>query len=99
MLYLQTQVSLSLLSSIYLSIPPYPSFSGQLADFGLAKVYHSVSKETKNNDWEEGGTINYMPPEAFKLSYKPTKASDIYRYITDLTFSKTIFNMQNGTVF
>lgn len=62
------------------AIPPSCSFqtSPQLMDFGLARFYQSVSRGSKK-DHDEGGTTSYMPPEAFNVSYKPTKASDIYR--------------------
>ncbi|XP_071315876.1 receptor-interacting serine/threonine-protein kinase 3 isoform X2 [Trachinotus anak] len=52
----------------------------KLTDFGLARVYHSVSRVSKKDNEEEGGTISYMPPEAFEISYSPTRASDIYSY-------------------
>lgn len=51
----------------------------QLTDFGLAKFYHSISRVSKRSSEEEGGTLSYMPPEAFDLQYSPTRASDIYR--------------------
>lgn len=50
----------------------------KLADFGLAKVYHSVTRDSMRS--MEGGTKSYMPPEAFSLAYKPTQASDVYSY-------------------
>ncbi|XP_059210180.1 receptor-interacting serine/threonine-protein kinase 3 [Centropristis striata] len=54
--------------------------NAKLTDFGLARVYNSVTRPSKK-DSEEGGTISYMPPEAFTLgSYSPTRASDIYSY-------------------
>lgn len=52
----------------------------KLTDFGLARVYHSVTRVSKRSSDTEGGTISYMPPEAFDLSYSPTKASDIYSF-------------------
>ncbi|TKS93116.1 Receptor-interacting serine/threonine-protein kinase 3 [Collichthys lucidus] len=52
----------------------------KLTDFGLARFYHSVSRISKKDNEEDGGTISYMPPEAFDLSYTPTRASDIYSY-------------------
>uniref|UniRef100_A0A8C6S851 Receptor-interacting serine-threonine kinase 3 n=1 Tax=Neogobius melanostomus TaxID=47308 RepID=A0A8C6S851_9GOBI len=52
----------------------------KLTDFGLAKVYHSMSRVSKRDTSTEEGTLSYMPPEAFDLSYTPTKASDIYSY-------------------
>lgn len=61
---------------IVFSIPP----SLQLTDFGLARFYHSVTRASKKDSEGEGGTISYMPPEAFNLSYTPTQASDVYRY-------------------
>ncbi|XP_037613979.1 receptor-interacting serine/threonine-protein kinase 3 [Sebastes umbrosus] len=54
--------------------------NAKLTDFGLARFYHSVTRGSKKNSEEEGGTISYMPPEAFHLSYSPTRASDIYSY-------------------
>uniref|UniRef100_H3C4J6 Protein kinase domain-containing protein n=1 Tax=Tetraodon nigroviridis TaxID=99883 RepID=H3C4J6_TETNG len=49
-------------------------------NFGLAKIYHSSSSASRA-DSAEGGTIDYMPPEAFQGDrYKPSKASDIYSY-------------------
>ncbi|XP_072232756.1 receptor-interacting serine/threonine-protein kinase 4 [Leuresthes tenuis] len=56
------------------------SLNAKLTDFGLAKFYHSVTRTSKKDTTEEGGTINYMPPEAFGISYSPTRASDIYSY-------------------
>ncbi|XP_070710619.1 receptor-interacting serine/threonine-protein kinase 3 [Pempheris klunzingeri] len=52
----------------------------KLTDFGLARFYHSITQVSKKDSEGEGGTISYMPPEAFDLSYSPTKASDIYSY-------------------
>eukprot|EP00064_Thunnus_orientalis_P006066 superscaffoldBa00000616_g6080 len=54
--------------------------NAKLTDFGLARFYHSVKRMSKKNIEEEGGTISYMPPEAFGISYSPTRASDIYSY-------------------
>ncbi|GAA6222679.1 receptor-interacting serine/threonine-protein kinase 3-like isoform X1 [Lates japonicus] len=56
------------------------SLNAKLTDFGLAKFYHSVTRVSKKDSEEEGGTISYMPPEAFDISYSPTRASDIYSY-------------------
>ncbi|KAE8279347.1 Receptor-interacting serine/threonine-protein kinase 3 [Larimichthys crocea] len=56
------------------------SLKAKLTDFGLARFYHSVSRISKKDNEEDGGTISYMPPEAFDLSYTPTRASDIYSY-------------------
>ncbi|XP_048092728.1 receptor-interacting serine/threonine-protein kinase 3 isoform X1 [Alosa alosa] len=54
--------------------------NARLTDFGLAKLARSVSRRSREADDETGGTISYMPPEAFNLSYKPTSASDVYSY-------------------
>ncbi|XP_026154501.1 receptor-interacting serine/threonine-protein kinase 3 isoform X2 [Mastacembelus armatus] len=54
--------------------------NAKLTDFGLARFYHSVTRASKKASDEEGGTISYMPPEAFEISYSPTRASDIYSY-------------------
>ncbi|XP_047451233.1 receptor-interacting serine/threonine-protein kinase 3 isoform X2 [Mugil cephalus] len=51
----------------------------KLTDFGLAKFYHTVRRISKESN-DEGGTLSYMPPEAFSVSYHPTLASDIYSY-------------------
>uniref|UniRef100_A0A4W5JEZ3 Receptor-interacting serine-threonine kinase 3 n=1 Tax=Hucho hucho TaxID=62062 RepID=A0A4W5JEZ3_9TELE len=57
------------------------SLNAKLADFGLAKVSHSVSKMSKEYPGKAGGTSSYMPPEALEsLSYKPIRAFDIYSY-------------------
>lgn len=52
----------------------------QLTDFGLSRYYYSFTRSSKKNNEEEGGANSYMPPEAFDISYSPTRASDIYRY-------------------
>ncbi|XP_038587447.1 receptor-interacting serine/threonine-protein kinase 3 [Micropterus salmoides] len=54
--------------------------NAKLTDFGLARFYHSVTRASKKDSEGEGGTISYMPPEAFNLSYTPTRASDVYSY-------------------
>lgn len=51
----------------------------QLTDFGLARFYSSTTRASDMDTGTKGGTTDYMPPEAFRLSYKPTKSSDIYR--------------------
>ncbi|KAK5848236.1 hypothetical protein PBY51_005868 [Eleginops maclovinus] len=56
------------------------ALNAKLTDFGLARFQKSISRVSKKTSGEEGGTTSYMPPEAFKLSYSPTKASDIYSY-------------------
>ncbi|KAM4564597.1 receptor-interacting serine/threonine-protein kinase 3 [Fundulus diaphanus] len=54
--------------------------NAKLTDFGLARFSNSVSRASKKNNTDEGGTFSYMPPEAFEISYDPTRASDIYSY-------------------
>ncbi|XP_044039001.1 receptor-interacting serine/threonine-protein kinase 3 [Siniperca chuatsi] len=54
--------------------------NAKLTDFGLARFYRSVTRISKKDSEEEGGTISYMPPEAFDISYSPTQASDVYSY-------------------
>ncbi|KAJ0069737.1 hypothetical protein NL108_012373, partial [Boleophthalmus pectinirostris] len=51
-----------------------------LADFGLSKV--SMSAVVKERSFQDGpqGTFAYMPPEAFKILYKPVRAFDTYSY-------------------
>ncbi|XP_021454682.2 receptor-interacting serine/threonine-protein kinase 3 isoform X1 [Oncorhynchus mykiss] len=57
------------------------NLNAKLADFGLAKVSHSVSKMSKEFPGNAGGTSSYMPPEALEnVSYKPIRAFDIYSY-------------------
>ncbi|XP_029943820.1 receptor-interacting serine/threonine-protein kinase 3 isoform X2 [Salarias fasciatus] len=57
------------------------SLNAKLTDFGLARIYNSMSQASKRDSENPMGTINYMPPEAFRsLSYTPTKATDIYSY-------------------
>ncbi|XP_010783926.1 receptor-interacting serine/threonine-protein kinase 3-like, partial [Notothenia coriiceps] len=55
------------------------ALNAKLTDFGLARD-QKTTRVSKKSSVEEGGTTSYMPPEAFDLSYSPTKASDIYRY-------------------
>lgn len=52
----------------------------QLTDFGLARFYSSTTRTSDKDSGSTCGTLNYMPPEAFTLSYKPASASDIYRW-------------------
>ncbi|XP_031154475.2 receptor-interacting serine/threonine-protein kinase 4-like [Sander lucioperca] len=52
------------------------ALNAKLTNFGLAQISCSVSKNSESL----GGTINYMPPEAFEASYEPTRAFDIYSF-------------------
>ncbi|KAF1394445.1 hypothetical protein PFLUV_G00000380 [Perca fluviatilis] len=54
------------------------SLNAKLTDFGLARISRSVTLGSM--DEPLGGTVNYMPPEAFDASYEPTRAFDIYSY-------------------
>ncbi|XP_037538671.1 receptor-interacting serine/threonine-protein kinase 3 [Nematolebias whitei] len=56
------------------------SLNAKLTDFGLARISQSVTRVSKKDSKEEGGTLSYMPPEAFEISYSPTRASDIYSF-------------------
>ncbi|KAM9717735.1 receptor-interacting serine/threonine-protein kinase 4 [Menidia menidia] len=56
------------------------ALNAKLTDFGLSKLYHSITGTSRKENEEEGGTLKYMPPEAFQLSYSPAQASDIYSY-------------------
>ncbi|XP_031171838.1 receptor-interacting serine/threonine-protein kinase 4-like [Sander lucioperca] len=54
------------------------TLNAKLTDFGLSRISYSVAQVSKKEDgW---GTVSYMPPEAFGLTYKPKRASDIYSY-------------------
>ncbi|XP_043980221.1 receptor-interacting serine/threonine-protein kinase 1-like isoform X3 [Gambusia affinis] len=61
-------------------------FNVKLADFGLSRKTTSVSASVSKLDesselsaWT-GGTIQYMPPEAFPLNYKIVRSFDVYSY-------------------
>ncbi|XP_061106743.1 receptor-interacting serine/threonine-protein kinase 4-like [Conger conger] len=55
-------------------------FGAKITDFGLARVMRSISSVGERG--EDGGTLPYMPPEAFASdwAYKATPASDSYSY-------------------
>ncbi|XP_060922585.1 receptor-interacting serine/threonine-protein kinase 3-like [Limanda limanda] len=52
----------------------------KLTDFGLSKASQTQAQVTKTDLEDKEGTISYMPPEAFGLNYKPSRAFDIYSY-------------------
>uniref|UniRef100_A0A8C6WGQ6 Protein kinase domain-containing protein n=1 Tax=Neogobius melanostomus TaxID=47308 RepID=A0A8C6WGQ6_9GOBI len=52
----------------------------RLADFGLSTVSKSVVSDNRNSHTGPQGTLQYMPPEAFDLSYNPVRAFDIYSF-------------------
>ncbi|XP_076846874.1 receptor-interacting serine/threonine-protein kinase 3 isoform X2 [Brachyhypopomus gauderio] len=56
------------------------SLNAKLTDFGLAKLVRSHSNVDTGQNEEVGGTISYMPPEAFQPSYAATFSSDVYSY-------------------
>ncbi|XP_061108599.1 receptor-interacting serine/threonine-protein kinase 4-like [Conger conger] len=55
-------------------------FGAKITDFGLARLMRSISSVGGRE--EDGGTLPYMPPEAFTSdrAYKATPASDSYSY-------------------
>ncbi|XP_043952906.1 receptor-interacting serine/threonine-protein kinase 3 isoform X2 [Gambusia affinis] len=54
--------------------------NAKLTDFGLARFSSSITRSSKRDSEDPGGTMRYMPPEAFDTSYNPTRASDIYSF-------------------
>ncbi|KAM9854753.1 receptor-interacting serine/threonine-protein kinase 3-like [Aulostomus maculatus] len=54
--------------------------NAKLADFGLSRVSTSALSKTREATGEVGGSYKFMPPEAFKVSYEPVRAFDIYSY-------------------
>ncbi|XP_060922580.1 receptor-interacting serine/threonine-protein kinase 3-like [Limanda limanda] len=52
----------------------------KLTGFGLSKPSQTQTLVSETDLEDGGGTINYMPPEAFDLNYKPSRAFDIYSY-------------------
>ncbi|XP_061107793.1 receptor-interacting serine/threonine-protein kinase 4-like [Conger conger] len=53
-------------------------FRAKITDFGLARLMRSIS--SVGGRGEGGGTLSYMPPEAFRTPYKATAGSDSYSY-------------------
>ncbi|XP_053217346.1 uncharacterized protein LOC128399697 isoform X2 [Podarcis raffonei] len=53
----------------------------KVADFGLSKFGTTQRSPLTSESAEvSGGTLEYMPPEAFAESYKPDPATDVYSY-------------------
>ncbi|XP_028559410.2 receptor-interacting serine/threonine-protein kinase 3 [Podarcis muralis] len=56
----------------------------RVADFGLSKFKRGTTRNAsiKSREEEEyGGTLEFMPPEAFtNVNYKPTPGTDVYSY-------------------
>ncbi|XP_041421441.1 receptor-interacting serine/threonine-protein kinase 3 isoform X2 [Xenopus laevis] len=51
----------------------------KITDFGLSKFIRGTS--TCGSELEyDGGTAEYMPPEAFQANYKPSTSTDIYSF-------------------
>ncbi|KAM3940254.1 receptor-interacting serine/threonine-protein kinase 3-like isoform 1-T2 [Leptodactylus fuscus] len=51
----------------------------KITDFGLSK-YTSGTSSHGHEDCEVGGTLEYMPPEAFQEGYQPSKSTDVYSF-------------------
>ncbi|KAM8880856.1 receptor-interacting serine/threonine-protein kinase 3 isoform 2-T2 [Synchiropus picturatus] len=57
--------------------------NAKLTDFGLSRVRHSKSYLMRHGEISDcviGGTIHYMPPEAFRKPWTPSEAADIYSF-------------------
>ncbi|XP_061444000.1 receptor-interacting serine/threonine-protein kinase 3-like isoform X2 [Rhineura floridana] len=56
----------------------------RVADFGLSKFKRGTTRHDSLTSGEEnayGGTLEFMPPEAFTdVNYKPTPGADVYSY-------------------
>ncbi|XP_048373783.1 receptor-interacting serine/threonine-protein kinase 3 isoform X2 [Sphaerodactylus townsendi] len=55
----------------------------RVADFGLSKFKRGTTQGTSFSTGEGdgyGGTLEFMPPEAFNKNYKPTPGTDVYSY-------------------
>ncbi|XP_060922587.1 receptor-interacting serine/threonine-protein kinase 3-like [Limanda limanda] len=52
----------------------------KLTGFGLSKPSQTQTLVSETDLEDGGGTISYMPPEAFDINYKPSRAFDIYSY-------------------
>ncbi|XP_036068331.1 receptor-interacting serine/threonine-protein kinase 3 isoform X1 [Oryzias melastigma] len=55
------------------------SLNAKLADFGLS-TYSSSANTSFEEKAANGGTLKYMPPEAFDPSYTPSRFFDIYSF-------------------
>lgn len=58
--------------------------SVQVADFGLSKCKRGTSRRSLGQEEGDGygGTLEYMPPEAFTdMNYKPSTGTDVYRSV------------------
>ncbi|XP_062240026.1 receptor-interacting serine/threonine-protein kinase 3 isoform X2 [Platichthys flesus] len=52
----------------------------KLTDFGLSQPSQTQAQVSKKDKEDGAGTLSYMPPEAFDINYKPSRAFDIYSY-------------------
>eukprot|EP00079_Xenopus_tropicalis_P009924 XP_002934332.2 PREDICTED: receptor-interacting serine/threonine-protein kinase 3 [Xenopus tropicalis] len=56
-----------------------PEMNVKITDFGLSRFIRTTS--TRGSELEEdGGTPEYMPPEAFQANYRPSPSTDIYSF-------------------
>ncbi|XP_060922582.1 receptor-interacting serine/threonine-protein kinase 3-like [Limanda limanda] len=54
--------------------------NAKLTGFGLCKPFPNKALFSERNKEDGGGTVRYMPPEAFTSNYQPSQAFDIYSY-------------------
>ncbi|KAM4710300.1 receptor-interacting serine/threonine-protein kinase 3 isoform 1-T3 [Discoglossus pictus] len=56
-----------------------PDLHVKISDFGLSQFIRNNSMSGACSE-EVGGTLEYMPPEAFGSEYKPSKSTDVYSF-------------------
>ncbi|XP_073431605.1 receptor-interacting serine/threonine-protein kinase 3 [Dendrobates tinctorius] len=52
----------------------------KITDFGLSKFTSSASTQGTEDCEGVGGTLEYMPPEAFQEGYQPSASTDVYSF-------------------
>ncbi|XP_073527251.1 receptor-interacting serine/threonine-protein kinase 3 [Phyllobates terribilis] len=52
----------------------------KITDFGLSKFTSSASTQGTEDCEGVGGTLEYMPPEAFQEGYQPSTSTDVYSF-------------------
>ncbi|XP_077154340.1 uncharacterized protein LOC143817098 isoform X2 [Ranitomeya variabilis] len=52
----------------------------KISDFGLSKFTSSASTQGTEDCEGVGGTLEYMPPEAFQEGYQPSTSTDVYSF-------------------
>ncbi|XP_056384142.1 receptor-interacting serine/threonine-protein kinase 3 [Hyla sarda] len=52
----------------------------KISDFGLSKYTRGTSNYTHEDCEGVGGTLQYMPPEAFQAGYQPGPSTDVYSF-------------------